>query len=50
MIQDIQLVCFFDNPTSIAMIINIKVAFPVVKKLPDVLNGKISTMNNKIKG
>lgn len=27
-----------------------KVAFPVVKKLPVVFNGKISTKNNKAKG
>tara|TARA_Y200000002_G_C22277443_1_gene494816 strand:+ start:439 stop:543 length:105 start_codon:yes stop_codon:yes gene_type:complete len=33
-----------------AIMKNINVAFPVVKKLPDVLNGKTSAKNNKAKG
>jgi hypothetical protein len=38
------------NPTITAIIRKIYVALPVVKKLPVVLIGKISTKNNIAKG
>ena len=41
---------FFDKLTSIAIIKNIKLAFPVVKKLPELFIGNISTKNIRRNG
>ena len=44
------MLCFFAKLATKAIIKNINVALPVVKKLPEVLKGKISANNNKANG